>query len=181
MLNEVSQELKESKKPNKSNKDECQELKNIKYKTMLLAGNKKTLSSVTKEIDNLDIILDEENKLNKKESWNKLDKSIKLDKINEYIKTLTTKYNLDTNEIQNLQEFMISNLNKKNLYKNKDVMYIKETGLLENIPNLQFSNTTRKFSLKKSAQHVSTAKALGPKKNKSRSNRGKTTTSPNIN
>jgi hypothetical protein len=59
------------------------------------------------------------------------------------------------------------------LYKNKDVTYEKETGILENIPNLQFNNTTRKFSLKKSAQHVSTAKALGPKKNRSKTNRVK--------
>ena len=168
----VSRESKNSKL------DECQELKNIKYKTMLLNGNKKALSAVTKEIENLDILLDEENKLNKKESWNKLDKSIKLDKINEYIKILTLKYRLITDEIESLKEFMILNLNKKNLYKNKDVTYVKETGILENIQNLQFNYTTRIFSLKKNALHVSTAKALGPKKNKSRTNRSKRSNSP---
>jgi hypothetical protein len=163
----ISRESKNSKL------DECQELKNIKYKTMLLNGNKNTLSSVTKEFANLDVLLDEENKLNKKEAWNKLDKSIKLEKINEYIKIIILKHNLVISEVKSLKEFMIFNLNKKNLYKNKDVTYEKETGILENIPNLQFNNTTRKFSLKKSAQHVSTAKALGPKKNRSKTNRVK--------
>ena len=63
--------------------EECQELKNIKYKTMLLSGNnKKMIESVTNDISNLDLLLDKENKLNKKESWNKLDKSVKLEKIN---------------------------------------------------------------------------------------------------
>uniref|UniRef100_A0A6C0AYK8 Uncharacterized protein n=1 Tax=viral metagenome TaxID=1070528 RepID=A0A6C0AYK8_9ZZZZ len=160
--------------------DECQELKNIKYKTMLLNGNKKLLSSITNDISNIDLLLDEENAQNKKESWNKLDKSIKMDKINDYIVSLTSKYKLNKLEIKNLREYLSSNLDKKNLYKNKEVTYIKESGKLENIHNLHFNNSTRKFTLRKNVQHVSTAKALGPtrKKNKSKSNRGKLSNSP---
>jgi hypothetical protein len=150
-------------------KDECQELKNIKYKTMLLSGNKKLLSSVIKDISNIDIILDEENEHNKKEAWNRLDKCIKMDKINEYIKTIVTKHKLNSAEIKALREFLSTNLDKKNLQRNKDVIYIKEVGKLENIPNLHFNNTTRKFSLKK--QQTTTVK-LGPtRKKKSRSNK----------
>jgi hypothetical protein len=170
MSNESSKSTKNSKQ------NECQELKNIQYKTMLLNhGNKKSISSITKDVANLDLLLEEETKLNKKESWNKLDKSIKLDKINEYIKILISKYKLGVDEITTLKDFVLTNLNKKNLCKNKDVIYIKETGVLENIPNLQFSNNTRKFTLKKSPQHVSTAKALGPKRNKNRITRSKHT------
>ena len=66
----------------KVQKDECQELNNIKYKTMLLSGNKKDLSTVIKDISNIDLLLDQENEQNKKETWNKLDKSIKINKIN---------------------------------------------------------------------------------------------------
>ena len=140
-------------------KDECQELKNIKYKTMLLGGNKKLLSSVINDISNLDILLDEESEQNKKETWNKLDKSIKMNKINEYIKTLKNKHELTSEEIKTLKEFLSINLDKKNLQKNKDVTYIKESGKLENIVNLHFNNTTRKFSLKKQQQ---TTVKLGP-------------------
>ena len=143
-------------------KDECQELKNIKYKTMLLGGNKK-LSSVIKDIDNLDFLLDEESEQNKKEAWNKLDKSIKMNKINEFIKILTTKHKLTQKEIITLREYLSVNLDKKNLLKNKDVTYVKELVKLENIPNLHFNNTTRKFSLKK--QQQSTVK-LGPTRKK---------------
>ena len=143
-------------------KDECQELKNIKYKTMLLGGNKK-LSSVIKDIYNLDFLLDEESEQNKKEAWNKLDKSIKMNKINEFIKILTTKHKLTQKEIITLREYLSVNLDKKNLLKNKDVTYVKELGKLENIPNLHFNNTTRKFSLKK--QQQSTVK-LGPTRKK---------------
>ena len=136
---------------------------------MLLGGNKK-LSSVIKDIDNLDFLLDEESEQNKKEAWNKLDKSIKMNKINEFIKILTTKHKLTQKEIITLREYLSVNLDKKNLLKNKDVTYVKELGKLENIPNLHFNNTTRKFSLKKQ-QPQSTIK-LGPtRKKKSKSNK----------
>ena len=155
-------------------KDECQELKNIKYKTMLLSGNKKVLSSVIKDISNLDIILDEESEKNKKEAWNKLDKSIKMNKINEYIKTLTSKYKLTNPEIKNLRDFLSANLDKRNLLKNKDVIYAKEVGKLENIPNLHFNNTARKFSLKKQQQQSNVR--LGPtRKKKSKSSKASST------
>lgn len=161
--------------------EECQELKNIKYKTMLLSGhNKKMIETVTNDISNLDLLLDKEIKQNKQETWNKLDKSIKMEKINNYIETLTSKHKLTNAEQKSLKVYLSSALDKKNLYKNKEVDYIKESGKLENIPSLQFNNTTRKFSLKKSTTHVSTAKALGPtrKKNRSRSNKGKQLNSP---
>ena len=151
--------------------EECQELKNIKYKTMLLSGNnQKLVTSVTNDISNLDLLLDKESKQNKKEAWNKLDKSVKMDKINSYIDTLTTKHKLTDNEKLSLKDYLSSTLDKKSLHRNKDVIYIKESGTLENIPILHFNNTTRKFSLKKTAQHVSTTKSLGPTK---KINRGK--------
>ena len=149
--------------------EECRELKNLKYKTMLLNGNnKKTLSSVIKDVENLDLLLDEETQQNKKETWNKLDKSIKMNKINEYIKNLTEKHTLTALEIKTLREFFSINLDKKNLYKNKDVVYKKETGTLENIPNLHFNNSTRKFSLKKTqtSTSISASKSLGPTRKK---------------
>ena len=118
--------------------DECQELKNIKYKTNLLNGNKKLISSVTNDISNLDILLDEECEQNKKEAWNRLDKSVKMNKINEYIRSLTRLYKLTASEIKTLREYLSTNLDKKNLQRNKDVIYVKESGKLENIPSLHF-------------------------------------------
>jgi hypothetical protein len=159
-------------------KDECQELKNIKYKTMLLNGNKNVLSTVINDISNLDLLLEEESELNKKVTWNKLDKSIKMNKINEYIKTLSKKHQLTSVEIKTLKDFLSQNLDKKNLQKNKDVTYIKELGKLENIPSLHFNNSTRKFSLKKQ-QLLATTKSLGPtRKKKSKTNK---TTLVNLN
>lgn len=152
--------------------EECQELKNIKYKTMLLNGKTNILNSLSNDVSNMDLLLDNECNENKKEGWNKLDKSIKMLKIQKYIEDLSIKYKLSKAEKLSLKEYLSNNIDKKFLCKNKDVVYMKELGVLENIPNLYFNNSTRKFSLKKTTTHVSTSKALGPtKKNKSRSNK----------
>ena len=52
--------------PAREKTEECIELKNIKYKTMLLNGNRKSLNSVINEASNLESLLDEESESNKK-------------------------------------------------------------------------------------------------------------------
>ena len=155
--------------------EECQELKNIRYKTMLQSSNNNKLlvSALTKDLSNANLLLDNECNNNKKETWNKLDKSIKMDKIGNYIESISFNYNLSKDEKHSLKQYLSNQIDKKNLLKNKDVIYLKDKGIIDSIPTLQFNNTTRKFSLKKTGQHISTVKALGPtkKKNKSRSNK----------
>lgn len=153
--------------------EECQELKNIKYKTMLQSNNSKlNISSLTIDFSNANLLLDNECKNNKKERWNKLDKSLKMDKISDYINTISSNYDLTDEEKKSLKLYLSNQIDKKNLLKSKEVIYCKDKGIINNIPLLQFNNTTRKFSLKKSGQHISTVKALGPtKKNKSKNNK----------
>lgn len=146
-------------------RDECQELKNIKYKTMLLNGNTKNITSIIQDISNLDILLDEEANNYKQDSWNRLDKSVKMQKITKYINKIAPNYNLTNDEITTVRDYLSSNLDKKNLQRNKDVAYIKDTGTLENIPGLHFNNHTRKFTLRKQSQS-SASKNLGPTRKK---------------
>ena len=155
--------------------EECQELKNIRYKTMLQSSNNNKLlvSTLTKDLSNANLLLDNECNNNKKETWNKLDKSIKMDKIGNYIESISSNYNLTKDEKLSLKQYLSNQIDKKNLLKSKDVLYSKDKGMIDSIPTLQFNNNTRKFSLKKTGQHISTVKALGPtkKKNRSRSNK----------
>jgi len=60
-----------------SNNEECIELKNIKYKTMLLSGNivKETKSS--NDLSNLEKFLENDKNNNQNEPWSKLDKTAK--------------------------------------------------------------------------------------------------------
>jgi hypothetical protein len=71
----VEDESKYRKKPKETT--ECQELKNIKYKSMLLSGQN-TVLNPTQNSSSIDKILENESSLNKKEPWNKLDKTIKV-------------------------------------------------------------------------------------------------------
>ena len=69
-------------------------------------------------------------------------------------------------EIKSLKYYLIGCIDKKTLSRNKDIEYEKETCIINNIPQLHFNNTTRKFTLKKHYKHVSTAKCLVPPKRK---------------
>ena len=66
----------------KSNKksDECIELKNIKYKTMLLNGSPKETQIQSTE-GTIDDFLEKEKKLNETVPWNKLEKTSKIKKL----------------------------------------------------------------------------------------------------
>ena len=62
--------------------DECLELKNIKYKTMLLNGNNKQFNHTKSEkMAEIDRFLEKERKMNRAEPWGKLDQTQKIRKI----------------------------------------------------------------------------------------------------
>ena len=155
-----------------SNKQECQELKNIKYKSMLLSGT----SIVTDGNNNsgsIDQILENESILNKKEPWNKLDKTIKIQKINHYIDTvITKKFSLNETEELETKQYLQQSLDRVKLQRAKEVDYNKDTGAIKNILNLQFNHKSRKFTLKRCEKRVSTLKSLGNPAN-SKKNREK--------
>tara|TARA_B100000035_G_scaffold305590_1_gene306600 strand:- start:4055 stop:4579 length:525 start_codon:yes stop_codon:yes gene_type:complete len=145
--------------------DQCQELKNIEYKTMLLNGT--SLMSKKDSNNNIDKItnfLENESDANKKEPWIKLDKTQKIKKLNDYINKLSNDYNLTSEENKNFQQLLMRYFERKNLTKAKDVSYNKETGIILNIPNLFFNENTRNFYFKKDDKHVSTVKSLPPDK-----------------
>ena len=65
--------------------DECLELKNIKYKTMLLSGAPLKETKSSNDFTNLDKFLENEKNNNKNVPWCKLDKTIKTKKMIEFI------------------------------------------------------------------------------------------------
>ena len=153
-----------------SNTNECQELKNIKYKTMLLSG---TSTDITPSVGNtdtidVDILLEKERKLNNKEPWSKLDKTIKIKKLDDYVTRITDEHSLTPLEAQSLKKYLAVSLDRKKLQRVKDVLYDKILGSIKSIPSLHFNTTTRKFTLKRSEKRVSTLKSLG--KGKTRKN-----------
>ena len=153
-----------------SNTNECQELKNIKYKTMLLSGTSTDITPSVGNTDttNIDILLDKERKMNKKEPWSKLDKTVKIKKLDDYVARVTDEHSLTPLETQSLKDYLTTSLDRKKLQRVKDVQYDKALGIIKCIPSLHFNTTTRTFTLKRSDKRVSTLKSLG--KGKTRKN-----------
>lgn len=163
----------DKKPPNTKKKKDinnCQELKNITYKTMLLNGN--DLNSKTDEnIDNIGLInfLETESSASRKENWSKLDKTEKIKKLYTYSATLVSKYVLTDKELDELKDYLIKCLDRKCLLRSKEITYNKDSGIITNIPYLYFNKENRNFLLKKDDKHVSTIKCLPQeKKNKSK-------------
>ena len=65
--------------------NECMELKNIKYKSMLLSGSSEEKKETVENLSNLETFLEDEKKKSNTEPWTKLDKTTKLLKFSEFI------------------------------------------------------------------------------------------------
>ena len=85
--------------------DECQELKNIKYKTMLLTGAPLHETKSSNDISNLDKFLEAEKINNNSEPWCKLNKTVKVKKLMEFVDSYGSENKLDGEECSMLTTF----------------------------------------------------------------------------
>jgi len=145
--------------------EECIELKNIKYKTMLLSGN--VLPEAKKsnnDLANLDKFLEDNKTTNQNETWGKLDKTTKIKKMKTFAERFTKENNYDDEENILLVTFLNDCLDRKKLQRVKDVDYDKLTGEIKEIPSLTFIKTSKHFTLKNIEKRVNTLKSLPPTK-----------------
>lgn len=146
--------------------EECHELKNIKYKTMLLNRTplKETKITNHNNISCLEKFLENEQQLNINGPWCKLDNTIKIKKLTCYVQIYKEKNNLNDEEEKHLIAFFKDCLDRKKLQKVKDVIYNKTTGIIKDIPALVYNKPTKHFTLKCLDKRISTLKSLPPKK-----------------
>ena len=144
--------------------DECLELKNIKYKTMLVSPE--SMEVKTKQnIKNIDEMIKRDKANSEKLPWNKLNKTMKIGKLNNYIEQYSNSNKINKEDREQLTNLLHDSLNKKLLQKAKDIVYDKECGVIKNIPNLIFNKTLKKkFTIKNSEKKPSVLKSLAPKK-----------------
>jgi hypothetical protein len=146
-------------------KDECIELKNIKYKTMLLSGKMTAETKSSSDLTNLEKFLEDDKNSNQSEPWCKLDKTMKIKKAMFFADSYSSKNELSKDEDSALRVFLRDCLDRKKLQRVKDVEYDKLTGEIKDIPALVFNKTTTHFTLKNlDKQRVSTLKSLPPKR-----------------
>jgi hypothetical protein len=147
--------------------EECNELKSIKYKTMLLNGNQLQETKSSNNLSNLEKFLEDEKNNNKNEPWCKLNKTIKTKKLIEYSETYKKENNLDSSEAELLILFFKDSLERNKLHKVKDVLYDKTSGIVKEVPALHYVKATKHFTLKNIDKRISTLKSLAPKKTNS--------------
>lgn len=155
--------------------NDCLELRNIEYQTMLLnSNNNKSYVNIsskkeTNNIEKIEEFLEKETLNNKSlnKPWSKLDKLQKINKLYEYAIHLISEEKLTENELIELKKYLKLCLERKRLNRVKDVNYDKEKGIITSLPGLQYKKSTRNFTLKTVDQKKSgTLKNLAPIKNK---------------
>ena len=150
--------------PEDAQVEECIELKNIQYKTMLLNGKPIKETKSASDLTNLEEFLENEKNNNQSEPWCKLNKTMKLKKLIEYARIYKEKNLLDEEEEVAMELFFRECLEKKKLYRVKDVSYNKETGIIIDIPSLVYTKNKKNFTLKNTDKRASTLNSLTPKK-----------------
>lgn len=143
---------------------ESQELKNIKYKTMLYNGLHLSQTKSSSDMSSLEKFLEAEKITNSNEPWCKLNKTIKTKKLLDFVESYSKEKGFDEEEINILTVFLKDSLDKKKLSRVKDVIYDKTNGLVKEIPALTYIKSNRHFTLKNIDKRVSTLKSLAPKK-----------------
>lgn len=148
--------------------EECLELKNINYQTMLLKNNKTNIScnQLAVNSENIDLFLSKEKEGGDKKTWSKLDKASKLKKLLAFSTKYIKKYKLTKNDEEKLKKYLLESLDRKKLQKIKDVEYDIETGSIKCIPNLIFEKEKKKFTLKREKKNSSLGLPLPRKTHK---------------
>ena len=132
------------------------------------------INETTENMTNLDDFLEKEKQLNVNIPWTKLDKTVKVNKINEYVDKYISDNKLTTTDSKNMRKYLKDLLDKRQLNRVKDVTYDKDKGMIVNIPSLCFNRSNKKFTMKRNEKRTSTSKCLAPKKpRKTRKNENK--------
>jgi septum formation inhibitor MinC len=117
------------------------------------------------QMNDMEAILELEKDQNKMETWNKLDKALKRQKLHAYAEHYGQEQSMAVREVKKLKSFFSDCLDKGKLTRTKDVSYNKEKREIEDIPALVYTAPTHHFSLRNTdAKYVSTLKSMTPKR-----------------
>lgn len=113
----------------------------------------------------MDSILENEKIINKTDTWNKLNKYEKVQRLHAFAESHGKDTSLTAKEVSSLKLFFSGCVDKNKLNRTKDVVYNKDTRVITSIPSLHFNTISQNFTLKNmDAKRVSTIKSLTPKR-----------------
>lgn len=121
------------------------------------------MNSCISDISDINKLLEMEKQNNKNESWNKIDKSLKIQKLHGYAEKYGKENSLPIKVIKSLKVFFSECLDNNKLSKSKDVIYDREKHEITSIPLLTM-NSNKNFTLRQNEKRQSTIKSLTPKR-----------------
>lgn len=155
--------IKESKQKQKREHDDKMVFHSSPKIYSMLPSNTSSETSNKKELslNAMDLLLEKEKNHNKTESWNKLDKTVKIQKLHAYAERYGKDHSLSMKDVKSLKQFFLECLEKNKLSKTKDLVYDKDASEITNIPSLHYHHTNHNFTLKNmDPKHVSTLRSL---------------------
>jgi hypothetical protein len=124
------------------------------------------ITSAEQNLDALDAFLEDEKQHNKTKTWNKLDKTMRAQKLHAYAEKYIHEHGLPIKSAKVLKSFFSKCLDEQKLQKTKEVIYDKDTREVLSVVGLAFHPETHEFFIRiTDAKHVSTIKSLTPKRN----------------
>lgn len=156
--------------------DDCHELKNIKYQTMLLNSNVNIVPKKEQSDINMESFMEQDKLKKKKKTWSKLDNGIRIKKLSQFAINYANKNDLTKKQALSLKSFLLKSLDRKKLHKTKEVNFDIEKQEITDIPGLNYNKDKKKFTLKRLDKQnyintrlaPKTIKNKNKKKNKSR-------------
>ena len=156
--------------------DDCHELKNIKYQTMLLNSNVNIVPKKEQSDINMESFMEQDKLKKKKKTWSKLDNGIRIKKLSQFAINYANKNDLTKKQASSLKSFLLKSLDRKKLHKTKEVNFDIEKQEITDIPGLNYNKDKKKFTLKRLDKQnyintrlaPKTIKNKNKKKNKSR-------------
>lgn len=132
----------------------------------MYSSSASALNTGTEETQEIvDHLLEKETQKNKTESWNKLNKTMKIQKLHHYAEKYAAEHKYSVKELTNLKTFFLESLERGKLQKTKEVVYDKDQQQIDEIPGLFYHPNNHNFTLRiTDAKRVSTLKSLTPKR-----------------
>lgn len=96
----------------------------------------------------INALLEQESRSNKADSWNKLNKTLKIKKLEAFSEKYCKDNNLTSKDAKQLKQYFLSCLDDNKLQRTKDVQYDKETGEIINIPQFTYNKAAKNCTLK---------------------------------
>ena len=118
-MNEQLVNTKVTEKKQNKKSEECVELKNIKYQTMLINNSNSSPQVVKENIENIDNFLTMEKQHNQKQPWCKLGDGTKIRKLHEYINELCAKNKDNEDRKKKVKSIFKKMFGKKKTSKSK--------------------------------------------------------------